>query len=79
MRRLFGSLFAALQPTYEVLPDISHWTGIVNMDVMATKTDAVIIKCLDGTVQSRYFVENYTAAKAKGIKSIGLSVALSRQ
>jgi GH25 family lysozyme M1 (1,4-beta-N-acetylmuramidase) len=35
---------------------------------MATKTDAVIIKCLDGTLQSRYFVENYTSAKAKGIK-----------
>ena len=68
VRRLIGSLFAAAQPTYEVLPDISHFTGVVNMDVMATKTDAVIIKCLDGTLQSKYFKENYTGAKAKGIK-----------
>jgi len=68
VRRLFSSLFRALQPTYEEFPDISHWTGVVNMDVMATKTDAVIIKCLDGTVPSQYFVENYTAAKEKGIK-----------
>ena len=68
VRRLLGNLLGPLQPTYEEFPDISHWTGIVNMDVMATKTDAVIIKCLDGTVQSRYFVENYTAAKAKGIQ-----------
>ena len=68
VRRLLGNLLGALQPDYEELPDISHWTGIVNMDVMATKTDAVIIKCLDGTVQSQYFVENYTGAKAKGIK-----------
>lgn len=68
VRRLLGSLLRASQPTYEVLPDISHWTGVVDMNVMATKTDAVIIKCLDGTVQSRYFVENYTGAKAKGIK-----------
>ena len=68
VRRLFSSLLATSQPSYEVLPDISHWTGVVDMDVMATKTDAVIIKCLDGTVQSRFFVENYTAAKAKGIK-----------
>jgi GH25 family lysozyme M1 (1,4-beta-N-acetylmuramidase) len=68
VRRLFSSLLGASQPTYEVLPDISHFTGVVNMDVMATNTDAVIIKCLDGTAQSRYFVENYTGAKAKGIK-----------
>ena len=68
IRRLFSRLLFTSQPSYEVLPDISHWTGVVDMDVMATKTDAVIIKCLDGTVQSRYFVENHTGAKAKGIK-----------
>ena len=68
VRRLLSNLLGALQPTYEEFPDISHWTGVVNMDVMATKTDAVIIKCLDGTVQTRYFVENYTAAKAKAIQ-----------
>ena len=68
VHQLISSFFSAAEPAYEVLPDISHWTGVVNMDVMATKTDAVIIKCLDGTVQSRFFVENYTGAKAKGIK-----------
>jgi len=68
VRRLLSSLLGDSQPSYDILPDISHWTGVVDMDVMATKTDAVIIKCLDGTIQSRYFVENYTGAKAKGIK-----------
>ena len=68
MRRLLDTLLGTVQPPYDELPDISHWTGVVNMEKMASKTDAVIIKCLDGTIQSRYFVENYTAAKAKGIK-----------
>jgi len=68
VRRLLSNMFAASSPSYDILPDISHWTGVVDMDVMATKTDAVIIKCLDGTVQSRFFIENYIGASARGIK-----------
>lgn len=61
---------ALIHPDYSRpwLIDISHWDGIVDLAITkALGCSGVIIKGMDGTVQSRYFVENYTKAVAVGL------------
>jgi GH25 family lysozyme M1 (1,4-beta-N-acetylmuramidase) len=53
-------------------PDISHWDGNVNLDVTkAAGAKFVVIKCMDGTVETAYFRANLARAKTAGLLVTG--------
>jgi len=48
--------------------DISHWDGIVELGVTNSMgASFVFIKGIDGSLQTKYFPENYARAKAEGL------------
>lgn len=62
--------FGLIQPDYSKNwgIDISPWDGVVNLAITkSVGASFVIIKGMDGTIQSKYFVENYTKAVEVGL------------
>lgn len=49
------------------IPDISFWQGLVDWNVMASKTDAVIIRAGQNTWEDSMFRTNYAAAKVRNL------------
>lgn len=62
----FGAMASLVQPDTSRVwgTDISHWDGNVRLDTTkALGASFVIIKAIDGTLQTRYFVENRLRAR----------------
>lgn len=60
--------FPTPDPTKILGVDTSHWTGIVDWQkAKANGIQFAVIKAMDGTTQTRYFVENLAGARAAGI------------
>ncbi len=52
----------------KLFPDISFWQGDINWDVMASKTDTVIIRAGQNLWPDLKFRRNYTEAKKRGMR-----------
>lgn len=49
------------------LPDVSYYQGNINWDVLASKTNAVIIRAGHGTIEDPQFRTNWAEAKKRGM------------
>jgi lysozyme len=62
------SVFPQPDPSRVLGIDTSHWTGVVDWNkAKANGVQFAIIKGIDGTDTVKYFIENYTGAKAAGL------------
>ena len=72
IHRLFYPAVPAFHPSAVVtmqkrFPDVSHWQGNINWDVMRSKTDAVIIRIGTGVKEDPQFRTNWAEAKKRGM------------